>query len=631
MCGIIGGFWRHTRAGIEERAAAALDLLSHRGPDDRGLEALSCAHGTVLLGQRRLSIIDLSSGGHQPTHTADGALSIVYNGEIYNYRELRDELRARGRIFTTQSDTEVLLAAWAEWGRACLTRLEGMFAFVVYDRRRDVMTCVRDAFGIKPLFIHADGDEFLFASEQPALAALRLRTPRPDLQRAYDYLVHGDYDSAHRTFVEGVHHLPPGSLLEVDLRTGRLSDPDFWWRVPVTQTSVLSFDQAVEATREQFLQNIRLHLRSDVPLGAALSGGVDSSAVVCAIRHVEPQIDIHTFSYIADNDALSEEKWIDLVNETVGAKPYKVRASASDLARDLDRLIQVQGEPFGSTSIYAQYLVFQRAKAAGITVTLDGQGADELLAGYDGYPGQRMLSLFEDGRFVGMHRFARASADWQGRSYRRTWMELGRAILPDWVYARSRKAMGRDFRPDWLDIDMLERAGVHFGEARTPLRKTHRGRRVIEQLGYSLQNRGLPHLLRHGDRNAMAFSIESRVPFLTVPMAELLLGLPEDYLISDQGESKRVFRAAMRGIVPDAILDRRDKIGFATPEQEWLTAIAPIARGWLADAADIPFIRQHNLTSVFDDVMSGRKRFNWQLWRWINYARWYIRQGFESF
>lgn len=631
MCGIIGGFWRHPRGGIEERAAAALDLLSHRGPDDKGLEALPCAQGAILFGHRRLSIIDLSSGGHQPAHTADGALSMVYNGEIYNYRELRDELRARGRIFTTQSDTEVLLAAWAEWGRSCLTRLEGMFAFVVYDHRRGVVTCVRDAFGIKPLFIQADGDEFLFASEQPALVALRSRAPQPDLQRAYDYLVHGDYDSGRLTFVDGVQHLLPGSLLEFDVRTGRLSNQELWWRAPVAQTSVLSFDQAVEATREQFLQNIRLHLRSDVPLGAALSGGVDSSAVVCAIRHIEPQLDIHTFSYIADNDMLSEEKWVDLVNETVGAKSYKVRAGASDLVRDLDLLIRAQGEPFGSTSIYAQYLVFQRAKAEGITVTLDGQGADELLAGYDGYPGQRMLSLFEDRRLADMHRFASTAADWPGRSYRRTWMELGRVTLPDWAYAASRKAMGRDFRPDWLDIDMLARAGVRFGEARTPLKSANRSRRVIEQLGYSLQDRGMPHLLRHGDRNAMAFSIESRVPFLTIPMAELLLCLPEDYLISDQGESKRVFRAAMRGIVPDAILDRRDKIGFATPEREWLAAIAPVARVWLADAADIPFIRQRNLTAVFDDVMSGRKPFSWQLWRWINYTRWYAHQGFESF
>lgn len=381
MCGIAGGFWRHAGDGLEARGHSALACISHRGPDDSGLEIYSGQHGTVLLGQRRLSIIDLSSGGHQPAHSPDGSLSMVYNGEVYNYRELREELRACGRSFTTASDTEVLLAAWAQWGRACLDRIVGMFAFVVYDRGQETLTCVRDAFGIKPLFLHADGDEFLFASEQSALAALRSKAPQPDLQRAYDYLVHGDYDSSERSFIKDARHVPPGTLIELDLRSGAVSDAQAWWRAPVTQSTSLSFDQAVEATREEFLRSIRLHLRSDVPLGAALSGGVDSSAVVCAMRHVEPGLDLHTFSYIADNDGLSEEKWVDLVNETVRARPHKIRAGAADLARDLDSLIAAQGEPFGSTSIYAQYLVFQGARDAGIKVTLDGQGADELLAG----------------------------------------------------------------------------------------------------------------------------------------------------------------------------------------------------------------------------------------------------------
>lgn len=628
MCGIAGGFWRNRSSEIEARTAAALKLMSHRGPDDSGLEIYRSPHGSVVFGQRRLSIIDLSSGGHQPAHTADGALSMVYNGELYNYRELRDELRALGRTFATESDTEVLLASWAQWGRSCLPRLEGMFAFVVFDHREQRLTFVRDAFGIKPLFIQADEDEFLFASEQPALSALTSRASRPDLQRAYDYLVHGDYDSNQLTFVEGIHHLPPGSWLEFDLATGSFSDPQSWWRAPVAQTARLSFSQAVEATREQFLQNVRLHLRSDVPVGAALSGGVDSSAVVCAMRYIEPTLDIHTFSYIAANDSLSEERWVDLVNETVRANPHKVRAESADLARDLDSLIRAQGEPFGSTSIYAQYRVFQSAKAAGITVTLDGQGADELLAGYDGYPGQRMLSLFEEGRHLAAHRFARSASNWPGRSYLKNCMELGRTLLPDGIYARGRKALGRNFRPDWLDLGVLENAGVHFTESRPDLCPANRGRRVVERLGHSLQNRGLPHLLRHGDRNAMAFSIESRVPFLTIPLAELLLSLPEDYLISAQGETKHVFRAAMRGIVPDPILDRKDKIGFATPERDWITAISPIARTWLCDARSIPFLRVDSLTETFDRMIDGRLPFSWQAWRWINYARWYRLQGF---
>jgi asparagine synthase (glutamine-hydrolysing) len=286
-------------------------------------------------------------------------------------------------------------------------------------------------------------------------------------------------------------------------------------------------------------------------------------------------------------------------------------------------VVAVQGEPFGSTSIYAQYRVFQLAKENGITVTLDGQGADELLAGYIGYPGQRMLSMFERGQYAAMHRFASGWAGWPGRSYRQAWMYLGRATFPDGLYTAARRAMGRDAQPAWLKPDVLRDAGVVFRENRPVLSPGNKGRRVVEQLAYCLQERGLPHLLRHGDRNAMAFSIESRVPFLTVPMAELLLSLPENYLISDTGETKHVFRAAMRGIVPDAILDRRDKIGFATPERAWFLSIAPIVRQWLQDAGDIAFLNREELLAAFDNVISGRIAFSWQVWRWVNYVRWY--------
>lgn len=622
MCGIAGGFWHDNQPLVEERLVSALRCMRHRGPDDSGHEIVQ-GQGVVAIGQNRLSIIDVSSRGHQPMLSADGGLAIVFNGEIYNYRELREELRAAGHVFRSESDTEVLLVAWAEWGRACLPRLEGMFAFVVHDRRNGRLACVRDAFGIKPFLYEQDEAGLRFASEQAALAALRGKSGRADLQRAYDYLVHGDYDSSERTFIEGVRHLLPGTLIEIDLRSRQAAEPQRWWMAPTQQTSTLSFGDAVDAVREKFLHNIRLHLRSDVPLGAALSGGIDSSAVVCAIRHVEPDLPINTFSYIAEGSDVSEEKWVDLVNRTTSATPHKVKATAADLARDLNAVVAAQGEPFGSTSIYAQYRVFKLARESGVTVTLDGQGADELLAGYSGYPGQRLLSLLEQGRYGAMHGFARRWGHWPGRSYRQAWMYLGRSVFSDGLYERARKALGRDFRPDWLRIDMLRDAGVALREMRPELTPDNRGRRVVEQLAYSLQTRGLPHLLRHGDRNAMAFSIESRVPFLTPPMAQLLLSMPESYLISDAGETKRVFRAAMRGIVPDEILDRRDKIGFATPERDWFMSIAPMMREWLQDAAAVPFLNRAALLAAFDGVIAGRTPFTWQIWRWVNYVRWY--------
>jgi len=627
MCGIAGGLWKNPPLDAELRLSRALSRLRHRGPNDQGMEIIRHAAYSAGLGQTRLSVIDLGAGGHQPMQTADGRFTIVFNGEIYNYKELRDELSAVGYVFSSASDTEVLLAVWAEWGRSCLVRLEGMFAFVIYDREKHTVTVVRDAFGIKPLFYAQTENGVLFASEQNALQVLDCRPPKPDLQRAYDYLVHGDYDSQERTFIEGVRHLLPGTLLEVDLFSPIVARPSVWWRASIKERSQWAFDEAVEAVREQFLHNIRLHLRSDVPWGVALSGGVDSSAIACAVRHLEPDIPIHTFSYVARGSEVSEEGWVDMINQHIGAVAHKMVASPDELVRDLESLIVVQGEPFGSTSIYAQYRVFQLAKENGVTVTLDGQGADELLAGYWGYPGERMLSLLEEGRILDAHRFARNWGCSPQRSYRKAWMYLARSVLPDELYERSRRWLGRHFRPDWMNVPMLAETGVVFREPRASLSRSAQGRRVMEQLARSLQIRGLPALLRHGDRNSMAFSLESRVPFLTIGMAELLLSMPEEYLISNEGETKHVFRAAMRGIVPDPILDRKDKIGFATPEKQWIFASAPKVREWLQETGEIAFLKRDELLRRFDAICEGRLPFTWQVWRWINYAMWHARQN----
>lgn len=357
MCGIIGGFWRRPSSELQSKITTALAHLRHRGPDDNGIMVAPLANGTVALGQTRLSIIDLSSGGHQPMSNFKKTLTIVYNGELYNYRELREELQRRGRVFRTESDTELLLESWSEWGKAALTKFEGMFAFAIYDSESKKIFCSRDGFGIKYFFYLRDENEFIFASEQRAISDLASKTIKPDLQSSYDYLVHGVYDSSERTFIDGVRHLLPGTLLEVNLAAGGALSIETWWRAPTEQSTALTYSQAVDAVREEFLRSVRLHLRSDVPLGAALSGGIDSSAVVCAMRYLDPSAEIHTFSYIADNQLLSEEKWVDLINDTVRAKSHKVNTSGNDLIRDLDDVVRVQGEPFGSTSIYAQYRV----------------------------------------------------------------------------------------------------------------------------------------------------------------------------------------------------------------------------------------------------------------------------------
>ncbi|CAB3901008.1 Asparagine synthetase [glutamine-hydrolyzing] 1 [Achromobacter insuavis] len=625
MCGIIGGWWQNPPSNLESRLKRGLLRLKHRGPNDQGVDISPAPHGIVALGQTRLSIIDLSSGGHQPMRSRDGRYLLVYNGEIYNYKELRRELQLAGFEFHSESDTEVLLSAWMHWGPACLTRLQGMFAFAISDAQDSSLTLARDAFGIKPLFYSFGNGRLLFGSELPAVLTLRSdETPHLDWQIAYDYLVHGRYDHRNQTFVDGIRHVPPGCVLKLDTKTATLSAPTAWWTPSISARPKMPFADAAQQLRELFLQSMRLHLRSDVPLGAALSGGLDSSAIVCAMRHIEPDLPIHSFSFIADGSPKSEEHWVDLVNAHTGAIGHKVVVSPAELAADLDDMIQAQGEPFGSTSIYAQYRVFRLARDHGITVTLEGQGADELLAGYHGYPAHRIVSLLQEGRYMQAWRFLGEQKHWPGRPG--GWsisQEALSLVLPDALYHRARDASGRKAVPAWLDSEQFAAAGVDTRFPRDNWVSPERGRHLMGELAQSLTHRGLGWLLRHGDRNSMRFSIESRVPFLTTEIADFVLGLPEEYLISPQGETKHLFRAAMRNIVPDAILDRRDKIGFETPELQWLRVLAPQIRGWLSEDAGAPFLKRSVLLSEFDAVIDGRKPFSWQTWRWINFQRWF--------
>lgn len=623
MCGIAGGVWIEPNQKIHQAFENAVSAMRLRGPNDQGYELHSVANNLVGLAHTRLSIIDLSSAAHQPMYSSNGQLGIVFNGEIYNYRELRNELAKSGYSFHSNSDTEVLLAAWQHWGRGCLPKLVGMFAFAVFDKSTNKLICIRDAFGIKPLFYTVENGNFMFASEISAIKELKSESIELDWQRAYDYLVHGDYDSKSCSFVDRVHHLMPGHLLEIDIISCSIGEPYRWWTPNVREQQKISFTEAAEILRHKFLENIRLHLRSDVPLGAALSGGIDSSSVVCAMRHIEPDIPINTFSYIAKGSSVSEEGWVDKVNSHVNAIPHKVIVSKEELAKDLNDMIVAQGEPFGSTSIYAQYRVFKLAKEHGVTVTLDGQGADELLAGYSGYPGKRIKSLLGKNQYLDAISFLNHWTKWPGRSLKEGIKIAVAECVDGDLYNLLRQLNGTQRVPTWLHKGALQDQGILLNYPRQKSPYSQKGRQLSAELAFSLTARGLPALLRHGDRNSMRFSVESRVPFLTTDMANFLLSLPEHYLISSSGETKSVLRAAMRGIVPDDILDRRDKVGFETPEKQWLLSMADVVRKWISEDVGLPFLNQAEIVRDFDMIAAGKKPFSWQVWRWINFIRWY--------
>lgn len=615
MCGIAGS-WGATGATAPD-LARALDEMRHRGPDDSGRETIeSPGSGRLELGSVRLAILDLSPAGHMPMTTVDGRFTITYNGEITNYVEVRSELEALGRTFRSHSDTEVLLQAWAEWGREALQRFEGMFAFAIVDRETRTLTLARDLFGIKPLFYAQAGDRSLtFASELPVLLGLRPDAPRLDWQAAYDYLRWRSYDVSERTFVAGVAQLPPAHTVDFDLSTGRLSAPErYWW--PSVATEPIGFEEAAENVRELFLASVRQNLRSDVPLGVALSGGIDSSAITCAVRHLEPDMPLRTFSFIAPGSPDSEDEWIKLVVERTGADPHYITASAADLRGDLDDLIRSQGEPFGSTSIYAQYKVFQSVREQGVIVTLDGQGADEAFAGYAGYPAHRLHSLLERGRIGEARRFVDAWAEWPGRDARGV-LGSGAALLVPERLRRSIAAMRRRPDPVFDEVALRDR-GVELGFPKMGT-ESLRGSRLKAHMRAELLTTGLPTLLRHGDRNSMRFSVESRVPFLSRELVEYTLRLPEQHLVGDDGASKNILRRAFRGLVPDEILDRRDKIGFVTPEDDWMTDLSSAdsdpLRGLLAsNAAGGPRVDVESDAAL---GLTSRER-----WRILNLRRW---------
>jgi asparagine synthase (glutamine-hydrolysing) len=629
MCGIAGVVARpgsrFTSSWLEDAAAA----LGQRGPDDVGFlqwtpgekprvgRAMDPAPAALGFVHRRLSILDLTDAAWQPMSSPDGVYHLVYNGEIYNYVELRHELEGIGYRFHSTGDTEVLLAALRQWGTAALPRLVGMFAFALLDTQRSRLLLARDPFGIKPLF-YAAGDFGLgFSSEIPVLLDLPGVSRRADAMAAYDYLRHGLTDHDERSLFADVRRLPGGHLLDVDLTASTEPSPSPYSQLDPVPRPGLSRADAAGRLRELFLESIRLHLRSDVVVGTALSGGIDSSAIVMAMRAVGgPDLDIRTFSWVADEPEINEERWVDLVASAAGAQVHKVRAGADDLVADLGRLIEAQGEPFRSTSIYAQYRVFELAAASGVKVMLDGQGADELLGGYRAHLSARAAGLARDRHLVAAGRLVRKGGRLPGGlGVRDLAARAGGRLLPASLQKGARRLAREELMPRWMDADWFASNGVAGHSVR---RDSVDGGGLRETLVEDVTRTSLPALLRYEDRNSMAWSVESRVPFLTPALAEFVLSLPEALLVDDEATSKAVFRDAMRGIVPDQVLDRRDKIGFATPERSWMGALS----GWVETvlssegARAVPALRPAALDRSSSRVMEG------PTWRAVNLIRW---------
>jgi asparagine synthase (glutamine-hydrolysing) len=622
----------------------------HRGPDDEGYlfynveENTLRAHGigggassifsvgdtqrsscsgtarAVALGHRRLSIIDLSSAAHQPMELAEGRMFIVFNGEIYNYRELRQELEALGRRFDSKSDTEVVLAAYAQWGARCLPRLIGMFAFAILDTSAHKLFLARDFFGIKPLYYALCENGFLFSSEIPALLSVVPACRKANLRRVFEFLNWGHADYGNETFFQAIRQLPAAHYLEISLDQATSPTVAQYWDVERHRHLAISFEDAAEQLRSLFLESVRLHLRSDVPLGVALSGGIDSSAIASCVRHLlGKDAELHSFSYIADDLSISEERWVDAVNTACRAVPHKFHLHPSEVASELEALIEIQGEPFSSPVVYAQYRVFRYARENGIKVLLEGQGADELLAGYPMYVPALLASLLRSGRGWRCAQLLKAASRNLQTAQPSLLRSAAAALAPPTWRRRVRLLRGEQVHP-WISHWLVQQGVTGY---RYPRRETCHLLR--ESLYETLFKTKIPTFVRWGDRNSMACSVENRVPFLTTQLADFLFSLPEEYLLAADGTTKAIFRRAMRDLVPAVVLERKTKIGFMTPYRAWFDALRPRVPEWLRVASEIPAINYAAVEQSCAGFLAGQTAsldFAQDFWRLLMLSLW---------
>lgn len=597
-------------------------------PSSRLADQGHSSRGGLALGHRRLSIIDLSPYGHQPMSDASGRYWITYNGEIYNYLELREELRVAGYRFSTASDTEVILAAFRHWGEACLSRFNGMWAFAIFDRETKSLFFARDRFGVKPLYFWQQGDRLAFASEIKAFTGLIGWRAKANRERLLDFLVWNVLDHGKHTMFEGVQQLLPGHHVTLNLQqvfSGAPAPnwhPQRWYSLPEGVASIAG-EKAVEGLRTALTDAIRLRLRADVPVGSCLSGGLDSSSLVCLMSEqlgpvAQRTAALHTFTARSHDIEFDEFRYAQAVIDSAGSTPHTVVPEPHSLFDDIDRLAWHLDEPFVSTSIYAQWCVFKLARSVGVTVMLDGQGADEILGGYRGFFGAHLAGLLRNGSPLAWCREINTLRREIGFSPLRS-IGYTTAYLTPALVGLIGRFDGRAYADrEWLT------AFAQAALSCDPLRAAGgRPRSVREMSVAQVTATNLPMLLHWEDRNSMAHSIEARVPFLDYRVVEHSLAI-SDFEKVGGGISKKALRSAMRGSVPDIVLDRRDKMGFVTAETLWVRRDEPKRfRAAVDDAVQrLPSLLSPTLLNRFDEVLAGRRPFDHRYWRAISASHW---------
>ena len=644
MCGLAALFTPGTGAEVALPDLLKMHaLLAHRGPDGEGLLLLSQAQEPSLfrriptheelrgaaprlaLAVRRLSIQDPSEAAAQPLAAQDGRLFIAFNGEIYNFREIRRGLEADGHTFRTTSDTEVALAAYERWGSSCFEKFNGMWALLILDLRRGRLVGSRDRLGIKPLFYAVEQGRLLLASEPRAIAAVMRGGPRIQPYRFREFLKGIPPQSAELSFFEGVHPVPAGAIFEIDITERRVRPPEFrrFWNLAdhvCDGASPPAFEEAARDLSDLLRSAVEMRLAADARVGSFLSGGLDSSTVTRMMAgHASAGASGYpAFSLVYDDPEMDESKFIDAVLEMGGVDGRREKLDPDRAWALADSVIEAQGEPLLGWDLLAQYHAYRFARQNGVKVILEGQGGDELLGGYGVF---EWSVLQQELRRVSISGFAaelRGLASAYGRS------PLGVLRLQASNQVKLHLLLGTDLRrPEWL----LAASRSDFGPSGAAGRSREGGRDpspLNRALYTSTIHTNLPGVLLHQDRNSMAHGIESRVPFLDHRVVEKIFQLPARHKIH-RGVRKRILRELAGPLLPKEITGRKDKKAFVSttrwiPLRRHAEELRAMSRS--AALAGLPWIDSRKAARHVDRYLAGESQDHLSVWRLYSAWRW---------
>ena len=609
MCGIL--FY----AGKEriEKNHPSLEIIEHRGPDNVDVMNFSYNENNITLGHRRLSIVDLSASAHQPMNYGSTDLWLTFNGEIYNYKILKTELQSDGYKFNTDCDSEVILASYHKWGEDCMSRFNGMFSFVIWDESKKILFAAKDRYGIKPMYFWNSSNGFGISSEIKQLSVLGGFKSELNPAPTYQFLEFGDFAYDQNTMWKNVYEIEPGTCFTIDFNYWKLGmdfDRKEWYSPDFESKSDYTFsnDEANDKFLELFKASIHKRLQADVDIAALVSGGLDSSSIVSLItkNHLRKS-PMKTFSMIYNEKAFSEERYIGIINKELGLNSTLITYDHKDYTKDLDKVIWHNDLPTVGRSILSHYNLYQNINCDKYKVILEGQGADEYMAGYGGF---HLAHLSEQLHGLKFNNFLK---EYQGFKKTRNDGSIIRDIksIVEYGYPKTYKKIRKtDGLTGMFEFDNVNTEPMIQREHNQVSKIYHSRFKILRSILHSV------------DRVSMSNSVETRLPFLDHDLVEFVLKLPFDFKIKD-GVRKSILRESLKSYLPTEIYNRKDKVGFSSPESIWLSnQLKEFFVNEIEEASKLPFVNSAILKSNANQFINEKGTLDKSLVRLINLNHW---------